>query len=367
MSDTDLPAPLVPAEVDLRDFQFMPLDVKRLRDSDLAAEEAPEACWAAVLLWCASWHQSPAASLPDNDRVLASLAGYGRVVAEWQKVRAGALRGWVKCSDGRLYHPVVAEKAVEAWSQRGEFREARANRETRQQRWRERIRDLSQRLRDRGITPPRGASLETLTRLLEETTSSTSASTSASPNQAPPSTQASTQASTVDAVEIGKRGRGTGTERETGTERSATAGGLGGRVVATRADELGASDRAAPFVAPPVASPGPKRATRLPLDWQLPKTWGEWAMAELGMDSEEVRKQAMIFGDYWVGLAGQKATKLDWAATWRNWCRRASAEKATRGALGRVSPGTNAAKPRDTAARNAKTAQLLGFDPPETP
>jgi hypothetical protein len=27
----------------------------------------------------------------------------------WKKVRAGALRGWVKCSDGRLYHPVVAE------------------------------------------------------------------------------------------------------------------------------------------------------------------------------------------------------------------------------------------------------------------
>lgn len=107
--------PLTHSDCDLRDFQHMQLDVVRLRDSDLAAMESPEACWAAVLLWCASWHQVPAASLPDDDRVLANLAGYGRVVKEWMRVRSGALRGWVKCSDNRLYHPVVAEKANEAW------------------------------------------------------------------------------------------------------------------------------------------------------------------------------------------------------------------------------------------------------------
>ncbi|MEK6788491.1 MAG: DnaT-like ssDNA-binding domain-containing protein [Pseudomonadota bacterium] len=113
---TELPAPLVPIDCDLRSFGFMPLDVARLRDSDLAALESPEACWAAVLLWGASWHQLPAASLPDDDRVLANLAGYGRVVRDWLKIKAGALRGWVKCSDGRLYHPVVAEKANQAWA-----------------------------------------------------------------------------------------------------------------------------------------------------------------------------------------------------------------------------------------------------------
>lgn len=107
--------PLTPPNCDLRDFHFMPLDVVRLRDSDLAGMESPEACWAAVLLWCASWHQIPAASLPDDDRVLANLSGFGRVVKEWQKVKVGALRGWIKCSDGRLYHPVVAEKANDAF------------------------------------------------------------------------------------------------------------------------------------------------------------------------------------------------------------------------------------------------------------
>ena len=110
-----LPKPLTQEDCDLRDFAFMPLDVTRLRDSDLAALETPEACWAAVLLWCASWHQIPAASLPDEDRILANLAGFGRVVKEWMKVKDGALRGWIKCSDGRLYHPVVADKAITAW------------------------------------------------------------------------------------------------------------------------------------------------------------------------------------------------------------------------------------------------------------
>lgn len=111
-----LPAPLTPADCDLRDFPFMPLDVVRLRDSDLAVTAEADEFRCAVLLWCASWHQVPAASLPDDDKILAQYAGYGRVVKEWQKVRTGALRGWIKCADGRLYHPVVAEKASEAWT-----------------------------------------------------------------------------------------------------------------------------------------------------------------------------------------------------------------------------------------------------------
>jgi hypothetical protein len=118
VSENFLPAPLVPADVDLRDFTFMPLDVVRLRDSKISAMVSGDEFRAAVLLWCASWHQKPASSLADDDVELAQLAGYGRVVGEWQKVRSGALHGWIKCNDGRLYHPVVAEKAIEAWNGR---------------------------------------------------------------------------------------------------------------------------------------------------------------------------------------------------------------------------------------------------------
>lgn len=112
---SDLQSPLVPPEVDLRDFGFMPLDVVRLRDSGFAIKATGDEFRCAVLLWCASWHQTPAASLPDDDQELASLCGYGRALREWRKVRDGALRGFVLCSDGRLYHPVVAMKALKAW------------------------------------------------------------------------------------------------------------------------------------------------------------------------------------------------------------------------------------------------------------
>lgn len=115
MTDEALPPPLVPADVDLRDFQYMELDVQKLRDSRFAAEVEAEAFRAGILLWCAAWHQVPAGSLPDNDTELSQLAGFGRVVREWKRVRDQALSLFVRCNDGRLYHPVIAEKAVAAW------------------------------------------------------------------------------------------------------------------------------------------------------------------------------------------------------------------------------------------------------------
>lgn len=113
---TVLPEPMTPPDSDLRDFQFMPLDVVRFAQSDLVALEDPQAVVAALLLWGASWHASPAGSLTDDDRTLSHLAGYGRATKEWLKVKPGALRGFVKCADGRLYHPVVAEKVLESWA-----------------------------------------------------------------------------------------------------------------------------------------------------------------------------------------------------------------------------------------------------------
>lgn len=108
-------APLLPPEVDLRDFPYMPLDIVRLFGSAFHAR-ASDAEWrAGVTLWLKSFHQVPAASLPDDDIDLARLAELGRDVRSWRKLRAMALHGWVKGDDGRLYHPVVAEKALEAW------------------------------------------------------------------------------------------------------------------------------------------------------------------------------------------------------------------------------------------------------------
>ena len=94
----------------------MPLDVARLRDSDLVGMASGEEFRAAVLLWCAAWHQIPAGSLPDNNRVLARLAGFGNNVESWMKCRAMALKNFLICNDNRLYHPVICDKVLEALS-----------------------------------------------------------------------------------------------------------------------------------------------------------------------------------------------------------------------------------------------------------
>lgn len=115
--------PPVEPDTDLRDFAFMPLDVNRLLKSDFDAL-ADDAEWrAGVTLWCESWHQVPAASLPDNERVLCKLAGLGRDMEAWNRVRDMAMRHFIKCSDGRYYHTVVAEKAREAWEKKQAYEE----------------------------------------------------------------------------------------------------------------------------------------------------------------------------------------------------------------------------------------------------
>ena len=64
---------------------------------------------------------------------------------------------------------------------------------------------------------------------------------------------------------------------------------------------------------------GQRRASRLPAsfvpDWDF--------AAGLGFGSAEAAIEFDKFRDYWTAKAGRNATKLDWAATWRNWMRNA--------------------------------------------
>lgn len=107
----DLPEPLTPPACDLRKYPFMPLELRRLLTSETWILGTGEERAAAIALWLESWHQVPAASLPDDDRMLEHLSQSKK----WKGVRAHVLRGWIKCSDGRLYHSTVAEKALEVW------------------------------------------------------------------------------------------------------------------------------------------------------------------------------------------------------------------------------------------------------------
>lgn len=113
--------PPVPRTLDLRDFARMPLDVEKLLDSDTWLLASGDEAKAAITLWAKAWHQVPAGSLPNDERILAKLSGAGE---KWEQVREVALRGFELCDDGRLYHPIVCEIAEEVFARRRQKSEA---------------------------------------------------------------------------------------------------------------------------------------------------------------------------------------------------------------------------------------------------
>lgn len=150
MAGHELPEPPIPPYLDLRKIAYMPLEARTLRDSRLAAECDGETFKAAVLLWCASWHQVPAGSLPNNERELTLLCGLGKNIQKFRAISGlmpanvvvdpsqgydtpprqvspkwggvsggvygGVMTGWVLCRDGRYYHSIICQLAVNAWN-----------------------------------------------------------------------------------------------------------------------------------------------------------------------------------------------------------------------------------------------------------
>jgi len=114
VTDAGLPDPLTPADCDISDFDRMSLDIKALRGSKFDAMLDDTAWRAGLNLWMSAWHAVPAGSLDNDDEALAVAAGL-RDLKKWEKVKAKALRGFVLCSDGRLYHRTVCELVLEAW------------------------------------------------------------------------------------------------------------------------------------------------------------------------------------------------------------------------------------------------------------
>ena len=67
-------------------------------------------------------------------------------------------------------------------------------------------------------------------------------------------------------------------------------------------------------------TPSPKKGSRLPSDW-VPSDADQTFAINQNMTSEEIRREADQFRDYWIARPGAGGVKLDWAATWRTWCR----------------------------------------------
>jgi len=74
---------------------------------------------------------------------------------------------------------------------------------------------------------------------------------------------------------------------------------------------------------PPVGGvpPARKAGTRIPPNWR-PDDAGRSFAADRGLDPDST---ADAFTDYWTAASGRTATKLDWNAAFRTWCRRDAA------------------------------------------
>lgn len=293
------PPPLVPADVDLTDFAFMPLDVRRLRDSRFTATIGPDAFKVGLLLWCASWHQVPAASLPDDDVELAQLAGFGRVVREWKKVRAAALYGWVACSDGRLYHPTVAEKALESWESK--------------------LRHAHGKMSDRLRKVNKARELAKLPPLIVPSFEAWNSGGRRDP--VPPEERV-----TSGGIPAEKSLKGQGTE------------GTGKGEEEKEKKELAPRPSVAP--PPPARSSPPafdgnnfeslngKSVVGIAAAWELPEAWGVDAEA-LGWKPYEVLHEAEKFRQYWTtgNGAGKRRAVKGWKQAWSNWLGKAAERK----------------------------------------
>ena len=145
MAENTLPDPLVPADCDCTDLDGFMLNTERLMGSEFIAVAQHEEIAAALMLWCRAWKQRPAASLPDDEKVLAAFARMP--IQRFRKLRESILHGFVKCSDGRIYHRVLAEEAIRAFEKKKSFRRKRETDAERLRKWR------SERSRNANETP----------------------------------------------------------------------------------------------------------------------------------------------------------------------------------------------------------------------
>lgn len=92
----------------------------------------------------------------------------------------------------------------------------------------------------------------------------------------------------------------------------------------SKREQLPAAQDPPPPPPAPAAKKASPRGTRLPADWQPGPAELEFA-ASIGLANGKATAEAEKFRDYWHAKAGAAASKTDWLATWRNWCREAVA------------------------------------------
>lgn len=97
-------------DVRARGWRFE-LDVERVTQSDTWMLATPDMRPWLLMLWMTAWQQSPCGSLPADDALIAAHIGMERRM--FAANRDILLRRWQRCSDDRLYHPVLTELVLQ--------------------------------------------------------------------------------------------------------------------------------------------------------------------------------------------------------------------------------------------------------------
>lgn len=296
---SELPEPLTPPDCDLRGQSWMPLFGDRLFNSDFEARASDAEFRAAMTLWWKSWVQVPAASLPDDDIILCKLAGLGRDMKAWKALREGnVLHGFIKCSDGRLYHALLADEAVLSYERRLKSAQKRDADKLRLEQWRA---NKATKRENNTI----GNADETRFKTQDETQGETRTELLQNAND--------TSKTRPDQTRPDK-------EKETAANAAA-------KKIGERASSV--------------------RGTRLHEDW-LPSPADRDYATERGLDWQRVFED---FRGYWLAKAGKDAVKTDWSLTWQGWCRR-QAERAP--------PPPNLLSPPPRLVQNTQAISAFG-------
>lgn len=295
--------PPIPPDADLRHMPSYMIDVQALLDSDLAAFGDPAANWFAVLSWCASLHQLPAGSLPDDDAMLAYIVRLGRDVRTWRKMRAkGALKGWIRHSDGRLYHPVVTKKVLDLLqiSRAGRAGGLASGEKRRGRKSNQAIEIIDSGINDRSIS----ASSENEKSLKREA------------NNRRERKGIEGNRRDLEIADSGNPPAREPTQSDDRDERPEPLASSPAELPTTDGQGTSAQQSLIPL---DQAQPPPKRPrkvrTALPPDWRLPDDGWAYAAGK-GLTGDRITQEAEKFRDYHLSRGNVMA---DWAAAWRTW------------------------------------------------
>jgi hypothetical protein len=110
------------------------------------------------------------------------------------------------------------------------------------------------------------------------------------------------------------------------------------------------------------ALPQSVRGNRLTDDWAPDVT--DWQIAIEAIGADRSKAELAKFRDHWKQQPGSKGVKLDWAATWRNWIRRAAEYYGGRNGSRNINTQRRSSSADFFAGIAGVAADLAGYDQP---